>query len=79
MQIVEFSEFSRRRMAQGQSIPADAGPALPVADRWAQLHTEQDESVHEIVEFVSPRDVEADFWTDLQFRLAYPTHRMRRH
>ena len=76
MQIVEFSEFSRRRLAQGQAIPADAGHALPVTDRWAQLHTEATarESA-EVVEF----GMDADFWTDLQFRIAYPTHRLRRH
>lgn len=78
MQIVEFSEFSRRRLAQGQAIPADAGPALPITDRWAQLHCESVEEPRQtadVVEF----EADADFWSDLQFRIAYPTHRMRRH
>ena len=78
MQIVEFSEFARRRMAQGQAIPADTGPALPVTDRWAQLHSpavaEKAEAV--VVDFAAD---EVDFWSDLQFRIAYPTHRLRRH
>ena len=78
MQIVTFSEFSRRRSALGRSdIPADAGPALPVTDRWAQLHTEA-APVRE-AEIVELADRDADFWNDLQFRIAYPTHRMRRH
>lgn len=76
MQIVEFSEFSRRRQAQGQAIPADAGPALPVTDRWAQLHTEAAEQ-RAPAEIVDLR-ADADFWSDLQFRIAYPTHRLRR-
>lgn len=75
MQIVPFAEFARRRGALGQSeIPADAGPVLPAADRWAALHSEQ--HLAEIIEF---NEAEDDFWDDLQFRIAYPTHRMRRH
>lgn len=74
MQIVPFSEFARRRGAQGQpSVPADAGPTLAVADRWASLHAPASDPVDE-----SGVD-DADFWSDLQFRIAYPTHRMRRH
>ncbi len=74
MQIVSFSEFARRRGALGRpDIPADAGPALPVTDRWAALHAAGPDHDHETVE------AEADFWSDLQFRIAYPTHRMRRH
>ena len=76
MQIVSFSDFARRRSAPGQTIPGDAGPALPVTDRWAQLHTETAPRLDaEIVEL----NADADFWSDLQFRLAYPTHRQRRH
>ena len=79
MQIVPFSEFSRRRSALGLSaIPANAGPALPITDRWAQLHSEspaQPSAPAEVVEL----NADADFWSDLQFRIAYPTHRLRRH
>jgi len=80
MQIVSFSEFSRRRGALGQpAIPADAGPALPVTDRWAALHTAiAPELPGEVVAFETA-EAEADFWSDLQFRIAYPTHRLRRH
>lgn len=81
MQIVQFSEFARRRSALGQpSVPADAGRALPVTDRWAQLHSESpapQSALAEVVE-INP-DADADFWSDLQFRIAYPTHRLRRH
>ncbi|MFT4097499.1 MAG: hypothetical protein QM651_10260 [Rhodoblastus sp.] len=81
MQIVSFSEFSRRRGALGQpAIPADAGPALPVTDRWAALHTaDAPDAPCDVVAFEIAAEVEADFWNDLQFRIAYPTHRMRRH
>ena len=76
MQIVSFSDFARRRSAPGQTIAGDAGPALPVTDRWAQLHTEAAPRLDaEIVEL----NADADFWSDLQFRIAYPTHRQRRH
>ena len=74
MQIVSFSEFARRRAALGQpAVPAVAGPALAEADRWAALHAADRHDAPESI------DVEADFWSDLQFRLAYPTHRMRHH
>lgn len=81
MQIVQFSEFARRRTAPGQPpIPADAGPALPVADRWAQLHSESPAPQSALAEVVEMNpDADADFWSDLQFRIAYPTHRLRRH
>jgi len=74
MQLVPFSEFARRRGALVQAgVPGDAGPALAAADRWASLHSADSTNDHELVE------IEADFWSDLQFRIAYPTHRMRRH
>jgi hypothetical protein len=71
MQIVEFSEFARRRAACGQpNIPADVGP---IVDPWAALHAP--EPIHDI----KLETADASFWGDLQFRIAYPTHRMRRH
>ncbi|HMN71328.1 MAG TPA: hypothetical protein PKA55_05610 [Rhodoblastus sp.] len=81
MQIVSFSEFARRRGALGRpDIPADAGPALPVTDRWAALHApaSAEAVAAEVLDFEAA-EAEADFWSDLQFRIAYPTHRMRRH
>jgi hypothetical protein len=75
MQIIEFSDFARRRMARGAAldIPAIARPALPAGDRWAALHAEEPDTLDEAIEN------DEDFWSDLNFRLAYPTHRMRRH
>ena len=72
MQIIEFSEFARRRSARDA---AEAPPAPPVTDRWAMLHSaEPERQTH-----VDVAGDEEDFWSDLHFRLAYPTHRMRHH
>ncbi|MFO1117914.1 MAG: hypothetical protein U1E28_19710 [Beijerinckiaceae bacterium] len=79
MQIVPFSEFARRRGAPGRpEAAAAASPVLPAADRWAALHSEQhsDSLDAEIIEFDQAGE---NFWDDLQFRIAYPTHRLRRH
>lgn len=79
MQPIDFSQFARRRAAgRQQAHDSVAMTEAPDGDRWAQLHTEKPE--HEInEEGMSPDVDEADFWGDLQFRLAYPTHRLRTH
>ncbi|WGJ13856.1 hypothetical protein QEV83_14420 [Methylocapsa sp. D3K7] len=78
MQLIDFSQFAKRRTADRQRAhdsvtvtQADEG------DRWAQLHTANPE--WEIRQTTLPGDAETDFWGDLQFRLAYPTHRLRAH
>jgi hypothetical protein len=78
MAVFNFSQFSERRAAREQ-LAQDGRAALAAAsgDRWAQLHAERPKC--EMKE-VPPHDAsEADFWSDLQFRLAYPTHRLRTH
>ena len=72
MQIIAFSEFSQRRAARSADRAAET-PAAPVFDRWAMLHTEVEEQA------APAAQAEADFWSDLEFRLAYPTHRQRCH
>lgn len=76
MQLIDFSQFSRRRAAGSQRAD-DSVTQAPDGDRWTQLHTERPE--REVNESMSPDVAEADFWGDLQFRLAYPTHRLRAH
>ena len=76
MELIDFSQFAGRRTARGQSEPRSLAMTQPsVGDRWAQLHTERPEC--EIDAGMSPDIEEAEFWGDLQFRLAYPTHRLR--
>lgn len=70
MELIDFSQFAARRAARMQptEVSSAAIQAL-VGDHWDQLHVAAD---------VEAADVEADdFWDDLQFRLAYPTHRLR--
>jgi hypothetical protein len=78
MELIDFSQFASRRAARGQP-DRDATVAMhaSVGDRWTQLHTESPK--REVIEGVRPDVFEADFWNDLQFRLAYPTHRLRNH
>lgn len=80
MEIIEFFQFAERRAARGQ--PAQDRPMAQAAagDRWAQLHTEgpnAERPRRESCQVLSPDAWEVDFWSDLQFRLAYPTHRLR--
>jgi len=76
MELIDFSPFAERRTARRQSEQNSLAMAqASVGDRWAQLHTERPEC--EIDAGMSPDIEEADFWGDLQFRLAYPTHRLR--
>ena len=77
MELIDFSQFVSRRVAQKSARDNVAVAEAPVFDRWTDLHTERPK--HEMI--VAPMtDVgPADFWDDLQFRLAYPTHRLRRH
>ena len=81
MQILSFSDFAHRRQGPGRAANSqDACTPAPVTDRWAQLHSPAIEIAHRSAEIV-PMNVEADvdFWNDLQFRIAYPTHRLRHH
>jgi hypothetical protein len=82
MQIIAFSEFSQRRAARGADRVGEA-PAAPVVDRWAMLHApveEQRAADPKVVDlYLVDMQLEADFWGDLEFRLAYPTHRQRCH
>ncbi len=78
MQVLSFSDFARRRGAMGRAdSPVEARSAPPVVDRWAMLHSPS--ALPESDPFTDRAAVEADFWSDLQFRIAYPTHRMRHH
>ena len=79
MQIIEFSDFARRRQDRGHNAAANVAPALPVTDRWAQLHSAEPERYEAEVHTLPGVQEDADFWSDLHFRLAYPTHRMRHH
>ena len=75
MQIVEFSKFTSLREARVERHrAANAASAGPITDRWALLHSPEPTGENEPMTIV-----ENDFWSDLQFRLAYPTHRLRRH
>ena len=74
MELIDFSQFASRR-ARRTAAHADMAAETPVFDRWADLHTERpDVTVAPVTDLG-----ETDFWYDLQFRLAYPTHRLRRH
>jgi len=74
MELIDFSQFASRR-ARRTAAHADMAAETPVFDRWADLHTERpDVTVAQVTDLG-----ETDFWYDLQFRLAYPTHRLRRH
>ena len=75
MEVIDFSQFSKRRAARGQLAQDGLGSQAAVGDRWAQLHAER--PMCEIKEVFSHDAGEADFWGDLLFRLAYPTHRLR--
>ena len=75
MEVIDLSQFSERRAARGQLAQGGLGSQAVVGDRWAQLHAER--PMCEIKEVFSHDDEEADFWGDLLFRLAYPTHRLR--
>jgi hypothetical protein len=77
MQLIDFSQFARRRAAGRQQAHDVTMTEAPDGDRWFQLHSKKPE--HEINEGMAPDVDEADFWGDLQFRLAYPTHRLRTH
>lgn len=77
MELINFAEFAGRRAAQMSVRDNAAAADAPVFDRWADLHTERPAQ-----EMIAARIIDigaTDFWYDLQFRLAYPTHRLRRH
>jgi len=77
MELIDFAEFVSRRAAQTSARDNAVAAEAPVFDRWADLHTAR--PAREIVA-ASVIDLGAtDFWYDLQFRLAYPTHRLRQH
>ncbi len=77
MELIDFAQFAGRRAARTAARDNMAVAEAPIFDLWTDLHTERPE--RQII--VAPiTDLEpADFWNDLQFRLAYPTHRLRRH
>jgi hypothetical protein len=76
MAVIDFSQFSERRAARGGQLAQESlGSLAALGDRWAQLHTER--PMCEIRQVVSHDEEEADFLSDLVFRLAYPTHRLR--
>jgi hypothetical protein len=75
MAVIDFSQFSERRAARGHLVQDGLGSQAALGDRWAQLHAEA--PMCEMKEDASHDAGEADFWSDLQFRLAYPTHRLR--
>jgi hypothetical protein len=80
MEVIEFFQFAERRAARGRPAQDAFTPLAPEGDRWAQLHSDRPDRqrpLRETGEVVTPGQWEADFWSDLQFRLAYPTHRMR--
>jgi len=75
MELIDFSQFASRRARRTAAHADMATVETPVFDRWADLHTERpDVTVAPVTD-----SGERDFWYDLQFRLAYPTHRLRRH
>jgi hypothetical protein len=82
MRIVDFNNFSRRRLEKQAGLSTNttaheraAAPRIDYAalDPWAARHQPEQASA-EIVEL----PIE-DFWGDLAFRMAYPTHRLREH
>ncbi|PNG25061.1 hypothetical protein CR492_15570 [Methylocella silvestris] len=77
MELINFSQFASRRAARTQAGDNTAVVEAPIFDLWADLHTEKAEPQKAEVRTIDI--AEADFWNDLQFRLAYPTHRLRRH
>jgi hypothetical protein len=77
MELIDFSQFLSRRAAQMSGRDNLAVVEAPIFDLWADLHTERPERETIVA---PPTDIgPADFWDDLQFRLAYPTHRLRKH
>jgi hypothetical protein len=75
MEVIDFTQFSERRAARGQLAQDGLGSRAVSNDRWAQLHAET--PMCEIKQVFPQDGGEANFWSDLQFRLAYPTHRLR--
>lgn len=70
MEIVDFAQFARRRSVQAATVaPENVAELLPQTDRWAALHTD----------VVVQPEPDADFWSDLQLRVAYPTLHFRHH
>jgi hypothetical protein len=77
MELIDFSQFVSRRAAQTSARNNMTVPDAPVFDRWADLHAVR--PVQEATVAPTSDGEATDFWYDLQFRLAYPTHRLRRH
>jgi hypothetical protein len=80
MEVIEFFQFAELRAARGRPAQDRFASPAPEGDRWAQLHSEGPDPVRpmrEAGEVITFGQSEEDFWSDLQFRLAYPTHRLR--
>lgn len=77
MELIDFSQFVSRRAMRTVARDNTAVAEAPVFDRWTDLHTERPEQ--EKTAAPVSGDGATDFWSDLQFRFAYPTHRQRRH
>jgi hypothetical protein len=80
MEVVEFFRFAELRAARSRSAQDRFASPAPEGDRWAQLHSEgpdPERPMREAGEIITFGQSEEDFWNDLQFRLAYPTHRLR--
>jgi hypothetical protein len=76
VQILDFAEFARRRSVPAKP-PAEQSAYVAVnTDRWAALHMPAAEPA---LLAVRQPDQPADFWADLQLRMAYPTHHLRHH
>ena len=80
MQILNFSDFAQLRAANTRP-PETQGSAMRAVDtdRWAGLHVEAPATA-EVIDLIDAMDVPvADFMSDLEFRMAYPTHQLRHH
>jgi hypothetical protein len=80
MEVVEFFRFAELKAARARPVQDRFSSPAPEGDRWAQLHSENPEPerpIREVGDILTFGQSEQDFWNDLQFRLAYPTHRLR--
>jgi hypothetical protein len=75
MAVVDFFQFSERRTARGPLAQNVLETEAALGDRWAQLHAER--PACDIREIISHDEGRGDYFGDLLFRLAYPTHRLR--
>ncbi len=71
MTVLNFADFARRGPSAIPTAPQRTDyVAPPVTDRWATLHTATAPAM------MAPTPA-ADYWSDLQLRMAYPTLHMR--